>query len=659
MITLPERKAGCLLGLLIAATSLPAQSSGNEFFEKKIRPVLAANCYGCHSSKLKSPMGGLVLDTKTGMRTGGASGPITAAANPSGSLLVRALKYNDLQLKMPPTGKLPDAVIADFEQWIAAGAPDPRADTPGTPTPATGRVIDFEKGKQWWAFQPVKELPTPAVKSQSWPKKKIDSFILAKLEKSGLTPSPEADPRVQIQRAYLDLVGYKPTYSEVEVYVNNPSPQRYENLVDDLLASPHYGERWGRYWLDVARYGEDGENPTGTGYQYAWRYRDWVIDALNKDVPYDRFVKLQLAADLMPATPRDDLRALGFLGTSPAEHKEMKLGKTMIENLLLDEWDERLDVVARGVLGLTVACARCHDHKFDPISSKDYYALAGVFASTAVATRPLHAIDPADEARFVWIRQHLQSLDFIVRTLSEGEKNKEVPLTAQSIRKIDECKAEMETLRVELTAIKERNPELSDEADRVLLPRPKNNGDTAEKRRFAGNPNAPFINAVYDAAIWVDGSHPDVSTLEFTPGKSRDLPIFFRGNAATPGEIVPRRFLTVLSKTPNDAFGQGSGRLELGGRIFGDAAQLTARVIVNRVWGWHFDKHLVDTPSDFGSRGDLPTHPELLDDLAARFIANGWSMKWLHREIMLSATYRQSSHPRAEAEKIDPANQLL
>jgi hypothetical protein len=295
-------------------------------------------------------MGGLVLDTRTGMRTGGASGPIIAQADPSVGLLLRALKYNDLQLKMPPTGKLPDAVIADFEQWIAAGAPDPRAETPGTPAPATNRVIDFEKGKQWWAFQPVKERPVPSVKSESWPKKKIDSFILAKLEKSGLTPSPEADPRVQIQRAYLDLVGYKPSSEEVEAYVKDVSPQRYENLVDRLLASPHHGERWGRYWLDVARYGEDGENPTGTGYLYAWRCRDCVIDALNKDVPYDRFVKLQLAADLMPSTPRDDLRALGYLGTSPAEHKEMKLGKTMIENLLLEEWDERLDVVARGVL---------------------------------------------------------------------------------------------------------------------------------------------------------------------------------------------------------------------------------------------------------------------------------------------------------------------
>ena len=257
MITLPETIARCLLGLLITGNSLHAQSAGNEFFEKKIRPVLATNCYGCHSSKLKSPMGGLVLDTRTSMRRGGASGPIIATANPSDSLLLRALKYNDLQLKMPPTGKLPDGVIADFEQWIAAGAPDPRADTPGTPAPATGRVIDFEKGKQWWAFQPVKELPAPSVRAQSWPKKKIDSFILAKLEKSGLTPSPEADAHIQIQRANLDLVGYKPSYEEVEAYVSDSSPQRYENLVDRLLASPHYGERWGRYWLDVARYGEE------------------------------------------------------------------------------------------------------------------------------------------------------------------------------------------------------------------------------------------------------------------------------------------------------------------------------------------------------------------------------------------------------------------
>jgi hypothetical protein len=644
----------CFLGLAIALRGLDAQSPTAEFFEKKIRPVLTASCYGCHASTLKKPMGGLVLDTKDGLKKGGSSGPVVIPGKPAQSLLLQALRYNDLRLKMPPTGKLPDSVIADFERWIATGAEDPRTEPSmlnSTPGP---RAIDFNAGRRWWAFQPVTEHVMPSVTGSTWPRNKIDSFILQKLEKNGLKPSPDADPATLVRRAYLDLVGLQPSYETVQAFIHEPSPQRYEKLSDRLLASPRYGERWARYWLDVARYGEDGENPNGNGYIYAWRYRDWVIDALNQDVPYDRFAKLQLAADQMPRTPRDDLRALGLLGMSPAEHKEMKLSKVVIENLLLDEWDERLDVVSRGMLGLTVACARCHDHKFDPISSKDYYALAGVFASTSMATRPLHQIDPAAEARFIWLKQRLLILGFVTRTLN---RTPGLDLEA-SKKKVAECQAEIDVLEPEMAAIKKRYPELALE----VVP-PSEEDQAAQTGKGApkpkANPKAPFMNAVYDAGIFVDGSHPDVSTLEFHPGQARDLPVYLHGNAATPGEVAPRKFLTVLSKSPDDTFRNGSGRLELADKIFGDAASLAARVIVNRVWGWHFDKHLVRTPSDFGARGEPPTHPELLDDLAARFIAHGWSLKWLHREIMLSAAYRQASRPRPDAAKIDPSNRLL
>jgi hypothetical protein len=644
----------CFLGLAIALRGLDAQSPTAEFFEKKIRPVLTASCYGCHASTLKKPMGGLVLDTKDGLKKGGSSGPVVIPGKPAQSLLLQALRYNDLRLKMPPTGKLPDSVIADFERWIATGAEDPRTEPSmlnSTPGP---RAIDFNAGRRWWAFQPVTEHVVPSVTGSTWPRNKIDSFILQKLEKNGLKPSPDADPATLVRRAYLDLVGLQPSYETVQAFIHEPLPQRYEKLIDRLLASPRYGERWARYWLDVARYGEDGENPNGNGYIYAWRYRDWVIDALNQDVPYDRFAKLQLASDQMPGTPRDDLRALGLLGMSPAEHKEMKLSKVVIENLLLDEWDERLDVVSRGMLGLTVACARCHDHKFDPISSKDYYALAGVFASTSMATRPLHQIDPAAEARFIWLKQRLLILGFVTRTLN---RTPGLDLEA-SKKKVAECQAEIDVLEPEMAAIKKRYPELALE----VVP-PSEEDQAAQTGKGApkpkANPKAPFMNAVYDAGIFVDGSHPDVSTLEFHPGQARDLPVYLHGNAATPGEVAPRKFLTVLSKSPDDTFRNGSGRLELADKIFGDAASLAARVIVNRVWGWHFDKHLVRTPSDFGARGEPPTHPELLDDLAARFIAHGWSLKWLHREIMLSAAYRQSSQPRADAEKVDAENQLV
>jgi hypothetical protein len=320
-----------------------AQSIGDEFFEKKIRPVLASNCYGCHSSKLKTPMGGLALDTKAGLLKGGDSGPAIVPGKPAESLLLRAMRYNDMRLKMPPTDKLPDAVIADFEQWIAAGAHDPRTEAVIATSASKAHGIDFDKGRQWWSFQPVRELPAPRVKQVVWPRAKTDRFILAKLEKNGLKPSAEADPRTLIRRAYLDLTGLKPSYEEVESFANDKDQKRYEKLIDRLLASPRYGERWGRYWLAVARYAENGDTGGNRqAYPYAWRYRDWVIEAFNHDLPYDRFLKQQLAADLMPGASRNDLRALGYLGMAPSEWKEKMLGKDLIDNLLLEEWDERV-----------------------------------------------------------------------------------------------------------------------------------------------------------------------------------------------------------------------------------------------------------------------------------------------------------------------------
>jgi cytochrome c553 len=632
-----------------------SQSGGDELFEKKIRPVLVTNCYGCHSSKLKTPMGGLVLDTKSGMLKGGVSGPAVVPGKPAESLLLRALRYNDPNLKMPPTSKLADNVIADFEQWIAAGAPDPRTGAVATAVTTNTRGIDFDQGRKWWAFQQVREFPAPTVKQTSWPRAKIDHFILARLEQNGLKPSAEADPRTLIRRAYLDLLGLKPSYEEVEGFANDPDPKRYEKLIDRLLASPQYGERWGRYWLDVARYAENGDTGGNRqAYLYAWRYRDWVIESISKDVPYDRFVKQQLAADLMPDSSRNDLRALGYLGTAPSEWKEKMLGKDMIDNLLLEEWDERVDAVSRGFLGLTVACARCHNHKFDPISQKDYYALAGVFASTSPAIRPLREVDATTENRYLFARQRVTELAAFANYLT---KEKSIDQN-EARKKAAECRAEIARLKADMSAVKERYPELAETVMKIGASKEDGAGAEAGKRKEE-DPKAPFINAVFDAAMFADGSFPDFTSIVAKPGESRDLPVFARGSATSPGEVVPRRFLTVLSKDPDIVFRKGSGRLELAEKILTDAAPLSARVIVNRVWGWHFGKHLVGTPSDFGDRGEKPTHPELLDDLAARFIANGRSLKWLHREIMLSAAYRQSSRPRADGEQIDAPNQLL
>ena len=364
---------------ILVASPVGAQSVDNAFFEKEIRPVLVNKCFGCHSSKLKTPMGSLRLDTKSGMRAGGDGGAVLVPGSPDSSRLIEALEYKDSELRMPPSGKLPAREIEAFRQWIAGGAPDPRVDTAASsaPAPAKPHGMDLETGRKWWSFQPLRESPAPLVKDAAWARKKIDFFVLAKLEAKGLKPSPPADAATLIERAYLDLTGLRPSYEEVAAFQKNPSPDAYEKLVDRLLDSPQYGPRWGRYWLDVARYAEDNPTSEATNppYPFAWRYRDWVIEAVSHDVPYDRFVKLQLAADQMPDISRDDLRALGYLGTGPVYHKDARLSKDVIETLFTDDWDERVDAVSRGILGLTVACARCHDHKFDPIPPRTITAL--------------------------------------------------------------------------------------------------------------------------------------------------------------------------------------------------------------------------------------------------------------------------------------------
>jgi hypothetical protein len=684
-----------LVGAFLTLAAIPVaaqQSVSNEFFESKIRPVLAAKCYACHNSKMKEPKGYLTLDSREGVMKGGTLGPVLVPGKPADSKLIHAMKYADPHLQMPPSGKLADEVIADFETWIAGGAPDPRVATTGT-TVAKRRVVDeaeLAKGRRWWAFQAVRVLPQPVSVHASTARTKLDHFVYAKLVEKGLTPSPAAGDRTLIRRAYIDLIGLKPTFGEVEEYVRDTSPDKYERLIDTLLAMPQYGERWGRHWLDVVRYGEDNPgNITNPPYPHSWRYRDWVIEALNKDVPYDRFVKLQLAADLMPGTSRPDMRALGPIALGPQDHKDVRLSLDVIGTLQLNDWDERLDTVTRGLLGLSVSCARCHDHKFDPIRQLDYSRLTSVFASTSRALRPFFEIDPKTETRFMWVYQRMFDLHY-TSNLLEGDPGSKPEQAEQQVKKfrqeLQELQAEIDAMSKEYPQIAEyiktvpypgerppeqRNPDgtlkkrepVADEkrarpADQVPNPERAQNQGSAARPRKRINPEAPFLNSIYDAGVWWNTSEPDLTFFDVTPGKPRDLPLYRGGNLATPADPAPRGFPLVLAKDAGD-FKNGSGRLELGEKIFSDAAGLSARVMVNRVWGWHFDRHLVGTPSDFGIQGLAPTHPELLEDLAARFIANGWSLKWLHREIVLSATYRQSSQPRASAIEADPSNQLL
>ena len=614
-----------LLGVLWGTTPSVADDRGLEFFEARIRPVLMERCNRCHSVGEKAPKGGLRLDSPAGLLKGGDSGAVIAPGKVDESLLIDAIAHEGGVAEMPPDSKLPDRVIADFRRWVEMGAPLPEGHESAASGPRS--AIDLDKGRQFWSFLPASERSLPAVSDSRWSRNRIDPFILRGLDEHGMRPSPEADRRTLVRRVTFDLTGLSPDPGEVEAFLDDAAPNAYERVVDRLLASPRHGERWGRFWLDVARYAED--NPTGEATNKAPRnphaYRDWVIRALNDDLPFDEFVRRQLAADLMPGLPRSEMAALGFIGLAPVYHKEPKLSAEVIGTIVADEWDERVDTVTRGFLGLTVACARCHDHKFDPIATEDYYALAGVMASTQLVERPIVPADPAAEETLAGLRAQIVDLELRLGYAKEMK-------TAAGKRKEDGSKftGTIADLEARLRALR-------------------------ATKAFDG----PTTPGVRDAGLWVDGNDPSWTVLDYRPGASRDLPVFLRGNASNPGPIVPRRFPAVLSSGKPGAFGEGSGRKQLADGIVGDAASLAGRVIVNRVWGWHFGRPLVTTPSNFGKLGEPPSHPDLLDDLTARFIKGGWSLKALHREIVLSSTYRQSSRGDASARSADPENKWL
>jgi Protein of unknown function (DUF1553)/Protein of unknown function (DUF1549)/Planctomycete cytochrome C len=581
-----------------------------DFFEAKVRPVLVNRCFSCHASDAKKVRGGLLLDSRSGVLAGGDIGPAAVAGKPEESRIVEAVRYKNPDLSMPPAGKLPDHESAILIEWIRRGLPYPTS----TEKKVARTAINLEEGRKFWSFQPVKPLPAPALKNQAWVQKPIDAFIRAELENNGLEPSAAASKRVLIRRVYFDVVGLPPAPEEVEAFAKDSSADAYARLVDRLLLSPHHGERWGRYWLDLARYCDIPEpwaETKGTPYLY----RDWVVRALNQDMPYDQFIIKQLAADLLPGAPPEDMAALGFLGLSPSYWKELKLAPEVIRTVVAEEWEERIHAVSSTFLGLTVACARCHDHKFDPTTTADYYGLAGVFASTRAADRFL--LPPAQAQLVRKAHQQLNELNSQVAKLKDMK-------SPESLKKVAELQSKIE-------AVTKQTPHF----------------------------DAPVAPAVEEASLLVLPDGPHKTKLTYKPGEAQDVALQVRGNAANPGKVVPRRFLSVLSGDSPRVFTRGSGRLELAQTIVADAAPLAARVMVNRVWKHHFGRGIVETPSDFASQGDRPTHPELLDDLAARFIANGWSLRWLHREILLSATYQQASTQVKDKQALDPENRLL
>ncbi len=662
-----------------------------ELFEAKVRPLFVAKCHACHAS---SRMGGLDLTTKEGAMRGGNSGPSVIAGKPEESLLVQALDHTHARLKMPPGGKLAPEEIAAVRAWVAGGAIWPDKLKPDVPPPAEYRISAQQRA--FWAFQPVRK---PAAKS-------IDELWLAGLAAKGLKPNPEADRRTLIRRAYFDLHGLPPTAEQVTAFEQDKSPDAWAKLVDQLLASPRYGERWGRYWLDVARYSDDQlASQFEIPHPSAFRFRDWVISAFNRDMPYDAFVKAQFAGDLYPGREAEWAAGTGFFAMSP------------------EQQDDRVDAATRGFLGLTVACAQCHDHKFDPIPTKDYYGLLGVFLSTKNTEWPLapreevsayqaHQKRLESKRKELLALQHAQAkelakvfaqdtakylraargetVDGLDATVVERWKKYWAGSREHPLLKPDSDPEEFQRTVIELIAEKEKVDEqnlirlgsapsrdaLSD-ADLVSLPRDKHYlwrdlfhdrraslyyFKDADLDRFL---SAPFLSRVQQLRAEVkslESSSPQRYPFLQVLGegdKIADTHVRIRGSAENLGEIAPRQFLRILAKPEMGRFQSGSGRRELGEAIASADNPLTARVMVNRIWQGHFGRGIVSTASNFGYLGERPSNPQLLDYLAARFLEQGWSVKAMHREIMMSRAYRLSSRPSPANDAIDGDNVAL
>lgn len=605
--------AFCLLTAPVLAEEHGSQ--GVEFFEKQIRPLFIEHCSECHGEDTQES--DLRLDSYAGIIRGGGSGPAIVPGKPEQSLLLSAVGYADEALQMPPGGKLPAKSIALLTRWVAMGAPHPKSAEPLVPKASDARD-ELAEAKQFWAFQPVVRPKIPAPEQSGWVKNPLDAFVLADLEAHHLAPAPPATKRVLIRRATFDLIGLPPTPEEIEAFLADESPQAFARVVDRLLASPHYGERWGRHWLDVARYADSNGLDENVAHGNAWRYRDYVIDAFNEDKPYDQFLIEQIAGDLISEGPGDvePLIATGFLVLGPKVLAEQDTVK-----LRMDIIDEQIDTFGKAFLGLTLGCARCHDHKFDPISTRDYYALAGIFKSTrtmeslkTVAKWNENVIASPEQleekrrhdARVAAKKTAIQKVVDRANALLFSQTGEKIPKDAEK-QYPQETKSELKSLRAELKQL---------EASAPVLP----------------------------TAMGVAEAEPV------------NVRIHVRGSHLTLGEEVARGIPAVLTDAPLEIDASRGGRLALARWLVDPQNPLTARVMANRLWRWHFGAGIVATPDNFGFAGARPVNQPLLDWLAAEFVASGWSIKHMHRRIMLSNTYRMSSAANAANAAIDPEN---
>jgi hypothetical protein len=615
-----------------AADPAEPDPKGVEFFENKIRPVLVAHCYSCHSAdaakgnKLKA---GLALDTRDGLRKGGETGPAIVPGKPDQSLLVKTMRYAADAPEMPPKGKLPDAVVADFEAWVKMGAPDPRAGAAAV----ARKGMSLEDGRTFWAFVPPASPAAPAVRDAAWPLAAADRFVLAAMEAKGLKPVADADRRSLARRVAFDLIGLPPAPEDVEAFAADPAPDAYEKLVDRLLASPHFGERWGRHWLDAARYADSNGRDRNVLWFHAWRYRNYVFDSFNRDAAYDRFVREQVAGDLLPAADaaeRDRLRvATGFLALGPKALEELKP-----DVFHMDVVDEQIEVIGRTVLGLSVGCARCHDHKFDPIPTRDYYAIAGVLRSTeplsgygplgikatAFHHAPLVPVGPDAGRLGAAALAYLADLHDLTLKQNAARSDRYRVVRRLTDAKLQAAKPGADKAALQAD-IERMEAEIKDWDAKVKA---------AEAELRAATENPPPMPALAMAAR--------------DRAKPVDARVHVRGETTNLGEVAPRGVLRVTPNAARPMPATASGRLELADWLADPKNPLPARVYVNRVWAHLFGRGLVTTPDDFGVNGTKPTHPELLDHLATRFVAGGWSTKKLVRELVLSRTYRLSTN---------------
>jgi Protein of unknown function (DUF1553)/Protein of unknown function (DUF1549)/Planctomycete cytochrome C len=630
---------------------------GIEFFEKKIRPVLTDNCYQCHSAQAGTPQGGLLLDSREAMRKGGVSGqPAIVPGDPDNSLLIRAIRYTDPKLQMPPGGRLTDRVIRDFEEWVRMGAPDPRG---ATAPNAMRQAYDFDEAKKFWSFQPVKNSQPPLVENEVWVRTPVDRFILVKLEEKKLKPVADADRRTLIRRATFDLTGLPPTPREIGDFLTDQSPNAFEKVVDRLLASSAYGERWGRHWLDLVRYADTAGCNSDFPVPQAYQYRNYVIKAFNEDKPYDEFIREQIAGDLLPYEDEADrfekIVATGYIAIS------RRFGSRDTDhNLAIDD---TIDNVGKAFLGLTTSCARCHDHKFDPIPTKDYYALYGIFASTRypfpgteIYPRP-HSLVPLTTGK------GSERLEKYQKEVGELELKKEA---LQVERGFARGRQRQKEAAPEIVAKTAGNTVKTDQIGRIIAIGKLIEEDHDDRNLKIAEASTRTVEQIEEELKLVKlrlaelGEAPKIEkAYAVAEGAPADARIHRKGDNKNLGEIAPRGFLTILGGMRLPAGYQGSGRLELAKWLSSAENPLTSRVIVNRVWLHHFGKGLVQTPNDLGKRGAAPTHPELLDYLAARFIAGGWSIKRLHRELMLSRVYQLGSGENAANAGLDAANHYL